>query len=206
MNQSRALVFVLTAVVVLTTGCSSQSRLNHDRANPGQQRRDKMISHVVLRSGVRTMDNDNWEGLQDQFVFGLGYDTRSEGWPIAIAGAIDYAKASADTDAGIKVEATTYEVSLGVQRTDLFGEYVETHVGAGGLYNSTAMELGNGFRDRDWAPGAYAQGGASLVLADWVLVGATVRWSTTDDLEFKTADESTDGGALSFMVRLGGRF
>lgn len=197
---------ILCAVLVLCTGCDDRRRIEMDRAYPGLAPEDEFVTNVAVRGGVRYMTDELWEGLDEQLTLGAAWDTRMEGWPVAVAGSVDYHQADADDDRGDAYDVDTWEFALGAQRTEIFGGGFLASYGLGGTYQRVVLEGPSSYRDLDWAVGGYGQAGVGYLVSGWCIVELTARYSETTMMDFSRSTRKIRGGAMQLMGTLGVRF
>jgi len=205
-GRSTTTMLVGLAVLLVATGCGSERRVEMDRRYPGLAPEDQYLTDLQLRSGLRLMQNDDWEGLDEQFTLGLAWTARREAWPLSVAGSVDVHSADAEDDAGDEWESRTWEFGLGVHRTEVVAGGLMLSTGLGGSYHRVILDGPAGFHDLDWAVGAYAQGGVGYLLGGWGLLGVVGRYGMTTDVEFRRASDPLDLDSAQAMGVLGVRF
>lgn len=134
-------------------------------------------SHISLFLGNRSMNDDDWDPVDDQTVFGIGYDTKLSSIPFEFEAAVARSK-----DESGSVEGITRELSAGLRKTFDVGEpKLHPYVG-GGLGLIRAEVEAPGPDDDDTSLGIYLHGGLGYDLsAEWQ-VGIDLRFLFGSDI------------------------
>ena len=200
----RTILLALLAVLG-STGCS-RYQVEMDREYPGLAPEDDFVVNAGVRAGLRQMTDSDWEGLDQQLTLGIAWDARREGWPVAIASAVDFHQADYDDARGDTWESDTWEVSAGVQRTEIWMGGLMVQYGGGASYQRLILDGPAAFHRLDWAVGGYGQGGIGWLFGGWGIVGVTARVTETTEVRFRPGTEDLSAGAVQFMGVLGARF
>ncbi len=134
-------------------------------------------SHVSLFLGNRSMHDDDWDPVDDQTVFGIGYDTKLSSIPFEFEATVARSK-----DESGSVEGITRELSAGLRKTFDVGEpRFHPYVGAGlGLIRAEVEAPGPD--DDDTSLGVYLHGGVGYDLSDNWQVGIDLRFLFGSDI------------------------
>ena len=90
---------LIGAAIVLAMGATATPALAEGNAN------------FVL--GLRALDDDDWEPVEEHVVFGVTVDFGKEDWPIHLAAGYMGSR-SEEEEAGLDIKATVSELSFGV--------------------------------------------------------------------------------------------
>jgi len=160
--------------------------------------------------GMKYLDEDDWEPVEEQTEFGLRIDFKQEGWPVSIA--IDYL-VSSDDDTGLwydpvigiftaTVEGETSELCLGVRKIWDHFPTMRPFIG-GGIARITAEAKVSalGFSDSadDDAIGIWIGGGVYWTLAEHFNIGFDVRWSKAE-VTFYGVDGEAGGSHVGLLL------
>jgi opacity protein-like surface antigen len=155
---------------------------------PSLAQDNNWTGNINLLYGIKYLDEDDWEPVEDQEAWGVSLDFKMKNWPVSIA--IDYLY-SDDDDTGVyfvpgfgnvtaKVEGETYEIDLGVRYIAEFSPIVKPFIGGGVSFidgEVSASAMGVRVSEDDSAVGMWANAGVYFTIADHFNIGAQVRWS-----------------------------
>ncbi|MGH9866612.1 MAG: outer membrane protein [Candidatus Polarisedimenticolia bacterium] len=158
--------------------------------------------HANFYLGFKQLDEDDWEPVDDQFVFGAEISIGQTGWPVMIA--IDpYFAGSSEEEAGFDINTATSELAIGVRKIWDFNG-VHPYVGGGPSLLSGALEVegpfGGDVDDSDSTLGLWAGGGIFWRLGSRFNIGVSLRWSTG---EVELFDVDVQAGGLQGGLLLG---
>ena len=164
------------------------------------------ISHITLAAGGRWLDEDDWEPVEEQLVFGLQLDESTaddgNGYEVGVL----YAE---DED---NIESTMYEGYLGYRHT--FGEDTEAwhpflSAGLSAVWGELELATpGSNPGDDDIIFGAYGRAGLLWDVSERVRVGVDYRHLFAQDfeLEIDGQDIERSGDNDQVLVSLGFEF
>lgn len=158
-------------------------------------------NRIGIYLGQRQLDEDEWEPLDEQPVFGLEYSREAEGdavgFEVGIMGSADD-----DTVLGTDVEVSTGELYGGIRKT--FGEDVlRPYVGAGLSFLNLQVDASGLGDDDDTSPAFYAHGGLAIAASDTFMIGLDLRFLLGSDLEIAGVDTDSDYVQLALMLGIG---
>ena len=161
--------------------------------------------------GSKTLDEDDWEPLEDQAEFGIKVDFKQQSWPVSIA--IDSSYSSDDGDlliwdsflgfVDLDIEGNTSELSLGVRKIWDHFPIVRPFIGGGIAFISAEMEgsaFGISVSDDDTAMGIWIGGGVYWTISEHFNLGLDLRWSKAEVTLF---DEDGEAGGTHFGLLIG---
>lgn len=141
--------------------------------------------------GMKYLDEDDWEPVEEQEEFGITVDFKQQGWPVSIA--IGYSSSSADETELIydpiwgivpfEFEGETSELCLGVRKIWDYFPAVRPFIGGGiALISAEAKgtALGISISDDDDAAGIWIGGGIYWTLGEYFNIGFDLRWSKAE--------------------------
>lgn len=159
-------------------------------------------SAVNVIGGMRTVDNNDFEDVDDPIVWGgellIGVNTRGLG----IEGG--YLRAEDDDDVTFfgnngDGEIVTDELYVGVRNTWNTNETVQPYVGAGVSWVDTQLEVDSGFDDEDDSVAGYAHAGIAFQF-DSFQVGLDGRVVFASDLEFSGEESDIDYRQIAAFI------
>jgi hypothetical protein len=137
--------------------------------------------------GMKYLDEDDWEPLEEQMEFGVKLDFKQQTWPVSIA--IDFLASSDDTTMSFydpvygtiyaEVEGTTSEFCLGVRKIWDYSPSIRPFIGSGLAMINAEIEAeayGLGVSVDD-AMGFWLEGGIYWTLPEHFNIGFDLRWS-----------------------------
>ena len=150
-------------------------------------------NHISLFVGNRSMHDDDWDPVDDQTVFGIGYDTKLTNLPFEFEAAVARSK-----DESGSVEGITRELSAGIRKTfDVGDTKFHPYVG-GGLGLIRAEVETSGPDDDDTSLGLYLHGGIGYDLSENWQVGLDLRFLFGSDIDL--LGNSMDADYTQFAV------
>jgi len=159
--------------------------------------------------GMKYLDEDDWEPLEEQTEFSVKLDFKQQNWPVSIA--IDLLGSSDESTLlyyypaygyiPIEVEVKTSELCLGVRKTWDHFATVRPFIGGGLAMINADIEgeaYGLSVSDDDDAMGYWIEGGIYWTLAEHFNIGFNVRWSKAEVTIYGVEAEAggTHGGLL----------
>jgi len=167
---------------------------------------DEGLQKLSVLIGQRSLDEHDWEPLEDQPCLGVEFSSESSGawvgWEIGFAASTDD-----DNVLGIDFEGTTTELFGGVKKT--FGEStaaVRPYVGAGVAVINADLEgefMGLSASDDDTGVGGYAHGGFFWVVTGTFSVGLDARILAGTDIELFGVEGDADYFQIAFVLGWG---
>ena len=159
--------------------------------------RDNRISMYV---GQRNLDEDDWDPVEEQTMFGLEYAHETYGSAVGFEVGIMGSKDD-DHVGGVDVEGKTAELYGGIRKT--FGEdVVRPYLGAGLSVIKAKAEVGSQ-DDDDSAAAVYAHGGIAFFMSESFFIGLDLRFLFSGDLEIAGSDVNANYGQLAFLMGFG---
>ena len=186
----------LLASALLAAGCAGTF---HD---PG--------SRVAFQAGVRQLDEDDWEPLENQTLIGvegvvLDRDT-------GLGGELGFDYSWDDDDAiafglPFEFEGEVWTLYGGLRQTFFVGERLQPYVAFGAALARAEIEASTGgasASDDDTTVGLYVRGGADVFVTDTFFLGVDLRYLLGTEVEFEGVEGDVDG--LVLAGRLGWSF
>lgn len=166
----RCSVFIIVVFIIGITGSDAFAQNN-------------WTGHVNGFIGMKNLDDNDWEPLEEQFEFGLDIDFKQHDWPVnAVVGY--WYSSDDDTVQGIDLDANSSELYAGVRKIfDLTGSQLQPFVGGGLAFVSAELEgalLGVKVSDDDTAFGGWIEGGAYLPVTENFHIGFDIRYSKAE--------------------------
>jgi hypothetical protein len=172
---------------------------------------DDWTGNVNLFLGVKYLDEDEWEPVEEQNEFGIKVDFKQQRWPVSIV--IDYLSSIGDETAlmfdpllgtlEFDIEGETSELNLGVRKIWDQSPHIRPFIG-GGISYMSAEYKGTALRitvsDSDDAVGIWFGGGVYWTLTDHLNIGLEAAFSTAEVTLF---DVDADAGGGHFGVLAG---
>lgn len=160
--------------------------------------------------GIRQFDENDWDPVEDQGVFGVDVDFGEPEWPIGLD--IGFHVSSAEEDlvnnffflGDVDLKVTVSEVSFGVLKTWKTGKgEVRPFLGGGGSVIKLEAEfdstgIGNDFDEDDTTFALYGRGGVYWRIGSRFNIGVDARFLGGNDFEI----EGIDFDASYFQVGL----
>lgn len=154
--------------------------------------------------GMKYLDKDDWEPIEDQAEIGVAVDFKKQGWPVSIA--IGYLYSRGDETVLIfdpflgnvlfDFEAETSELSFGIKKIWDHFAHVRPFLGGGIALIRADVKgraLGVTVSDDDNTIGIWIGGGVYWTLAEHFNIGLDLRWSKAEVTSFGVDIEA--GGA-----------
>lgn len=161
--------------------------------------------------GSKTLDDDDWDPLEEQGEFGIKVDFKQRSWPVSIA--IDYSYSSDDDDlliwdpflgfVDLDVEGNTSELSFGVRKIWDHFPIVRPFIGGGIAFIGAEIEesaFGYSISDDDTAMGIWIGGGVYWTVSEHFNIGLDLKWSKAEVTLF---DEDFEAGGTHFGLLIG---
>ena len=156
--------------------------------------------HVFL--GQKFLDEDDWEPIENQFELGIDAALGGDDWPVWINVGLFGSNAEDDLTVDEEVEATTTELTLGINKT-WTGQQFHPYVAGGLAFVNTEVEFRDDFgsvEEDDSAVGLYLQGGGYWRLGSSFNLGGMLRFTAADVDVF---GEDFSGGGVHLGLTLG---
>jgi hypothetical protein len=133
--------------------------------------------------GMKVLDEDDWEPVEEHVEIGILFDARPINWPISIAGGLLYSEGE-ETEMDIKLEGNTLEFDVGVKKIFENASIVRPFLAGGAAFIQAETE-GSVFGIFDFgddtdAIGLWVSGGAYLTLSEHFNLGLDIRWSKAE--------------------------
>lgn len=182
-----ATILCLSLVSCAAVGPQTSGSASSAPSTPEARER---MNKVSVYLGARQFDDD-FEPLEDQGTFGVGYSMEPAKWPIGWEAGF-FVTAADDEVGGFDVESFTSEFYGGVRKS--FGEgVVRPYVGAGvALLFVAADGEGPIDEDDDLGIGAYAHGGVDFQISPLFSLGLDVRGLFGPEVEIYGSDLNAD--------------
>lgn len=192
------------AALALLASCAATT---YRQAEPSEAER---VTNIGVMVGLRQLDEDDWDPVDEQVAFGLEIDTYVPGAPIGFELGGSYSK---DDDSAFDplvgnfdAEAKFWEIYGGVRKTWAVADgRLHPYVGGGlSFINADAKVSVSGFgsaSDDDSSVGGYVHGGATYDVTDSIYLGVDLRGLLGTDLEI--AGASGDADYLQVALVLG---
>lgn len=174
-----------------------------------QELEEAYLNNLQIQIGLRQLDDSDWDPIDEQPAFGVGYTHSPEEWLFELEAGIIF---SGDDDdvfipgfGNVDVEAWTTELSIGGRKT--FGnEVVRPYVGAGLSIFLVDAELDLGpftASDDDVVFGLYTHAGIGFQLNDRYSLGFDLRWLLADDADIGGEDVETSSFLFTLVFGIG---
>ena len=162
----------------------------------------KAEGHVNFFLGVKTLDEDDWQPIEDQGALGAEISIGQDTWPIFIA--IDpFFSGGTEEEAGFDLTGATSELAIGVRKIWNV-DNVHPYVGGGPSLLSGSFEVetpfGADFDDDDTTLGWWLGGGVFWRLGSRFNIGVAARFSRGEVTLF---DVDVQAGGLQGGLLLG---
>ncbi len=158
------------------------------------------VTNFTVIVGQRSLDKDDWEPVEDQFVFGIEVDQyerdESFGWEVAVQYSEDDGSVL-----GTDIGGSTTEFSFGVRKTFATSGRIHPYIGAGISSMHAQSDITGAPSDEDSAIGGYAHGGVYWNLGQNLNVGVDVRTLQFTDINLNGVD--ADANYVQGAVTLG---
>ena len=160
--------------------------------------------------GMKYLDEDDWEPIEEQEEFGVAVDFKKQDWPVSIA--IGYLSSSGDETmlmydpflgtVPFDFEGETSELSFGIKKIWDHFPKARPFIGGGiALISAEAKgtALGISVSDDDDAIGVWIGGGVYWTLAQHFNIGFDLRWSKAEVTLFGI-DAEAGGSHVGLLV------
>lgn len=133
--------------------------------------------------GGKTLDSDDWGSLDNQGEYGIEMDLRKTTWPVSVALDI-LASADEDDDTpGLKNEALTSEIDLGIRKIWDNRKYFRSSIGGGVGAISAEVKQTTAFGksdDNDTGVGFWVSGSLYWTFWNVMNLGVEARYSSAN--------------------------
>ena len=155
--------------------------------------------------GGRWLDEDEWEPVEEQGVFGVTVDFGKESWPINLAAGFMVSGSEEDFGA-VDIEGSITEFSFGVLKTWKEGT-IRPFVGGGLALVEAEIEVdgpgGASASDDDNSGAIYGQGGVYWRIGPRFNIGGDVRVLLGSDVEIGGVDREADYFQIGLLLGWG---
>ena len=157
--------------------------------------------------GLRWLDEDDWEPVEEQGVFGVTVDFGKNDWPVNLAAGLMISGKEEDVGA-LDLTGTISELSFGVLKTWEKGSDGKTRpfFGGGLSFLSAEIEIdgpGGSVSEDDNSGAIYAQGGVYWRIGSRFNIGGDVRVLFGSDLEALGIEGDADYFQLGLLLGWG---
>jgi hypothetical protein len=153
--------------------------------------------------GIRTLDEDDWEPIETQGVFGVNVDIGGKSWPVHIEFGSHFSGAEED-DGAVELTGGMFELHVGVMKDWALSSGTHPFVGGGLALISAAAELegpGNvSVDDDDQTGGVYVHGGVFWRLGGHFNLGIDGRITAGGDADLFGGEVSTNYWQLGLIL------
>lgn len=160
--------------------------------------------NVNFSLGNRSLDNSDYEPVDEQTFIGATVDWSVSNWPVNLAAGL-YRSTENDSIQGVDIEVTLTEVSFGAMYTwDVMGN-MHPFTGAGLTYMQAEAEIGGPFNisEDDTGMGFYAEGGVYWRLGEMFNLGAQGRFNRGAKHSLGGEDIDSDYFQLGILAGFG---
>lgn len=183
---------VLCFALSMLAACATVPSTSAVDADP-----ESRSNRIGLYVGQRSLDEDEWEPVENQATFGIEYAHEkpdSAGFEIGVM-------ASGDEDdfAGLDIELNTREIYAGIVKS-FRSEGIRPYLGGGlALIRADVEVSGIGDADDD-SPAAYVHGGVAFDIPPSLFLGIDLRMLFGSDLEPAGVETDVDYAQLAFVL------
>lgn len=172
----------------------------------------EMTGNISGTMGNKSMDDGDWDNVEEQTSIGFVADFKMESWPVSIAmdGFISAADNDSVDDEGDElpeIDASTTDIHLGLRKIwQLKNSKFSSYLGGGVAFITGSQERMINRRrkdENDSATGTWVGGGIYWRPIDSLNLGFDVRYSQADILIF---EEDIDAGGLRAGLLVGYHF
>jgi opacity protein-like surface antigen len=155
-------------------------------------------SRVSIYLGQRSLDEDDWEPIDEQGVFGVEYSRETEGSAVGFEVGL---MGSGDEDdlGGADIEGSIGELYGGVRKTFLDG-VVRPYVGGGLSILTAEVDIDGVGDDDDTSPALYLHGGVDFDITESFFLGLDLRFLFASDIELHGLEGDADYGQLALVL------
>ena len=167
---------------------------------------DEYSGNMNFFLGVKTLDKDDWEPIDEHGEVGVMFDVKKEGWPVHLAMDI-LVSATEETDGGQDIELGISEFDLGIRKILDLGD-VHPFVGGGVSFMSAEYNIVDVTKCSGGGLGGWVDAGIFFTLGESFNLGFEARASTADaTLECGNGTEfDANIGGEHFGILLGYRW
>ena len=158
-----------------------------------------------LIAGVRSFDDERWEPLEDQVLFGIDYcepiGLRAVRLEAGFQYSWDESSASLPGGVGVSLHAETFEFSAGLNASYPLGR-LRPYVGGGAalLFSDTKIiDQGAIVRDDDTTMGGYAKGGLLFQVSQIAHIGVEYRKFFGGTISLSNDEVDSDAGQVAIV-------
>ena len=185
--------------VITLVGLASCASVGSDKQTPneaGEKQAPARPNRATFYLGQRSLDDDDWDPVEDQGVFGLEFSHRvsNVGWEVGFMGSSDTGRAGST-----KTEGQMKELYGGL-RVGFGDDVVRPYVGVGVSLFSSELKVSGSNSDDDTGVGAYVHGGVTVDLNPSVYVGLDVRALLGPELSVSGFDRDTDYRQIALVL------
>ncbi len=199
-----AACFALVASLASCAAIGPHSTRSSAQADPGHRR----APYLGVLAGVRALDEDDFEPVEEQPVFGVETTVPLEAVDADVEVGVSVSSEEDDVFlpgiGNIDAEATLTEVWVGIRKALAPESAITPYVGAGLSIINVDAEVGLGglaASDDDTSPGIYVHGGLMSDVSEHLRVGVDLRALLATDVEI--AGVSGDADHFQAAVFLG---
>lgn len=191
--QFAALLVSLSAFCACATVPPAAAPFHEDESD------SNTVTNFTVLVGQRSLDEDDWEPVEDQVVFGVEVDTydrdESFGWEVGIQYSDDDGSVL-----GSDISGSTTEFYFGVRSTFAKSGRLHPYIGLGIASLRAETEISGGSDDKDDAIGAYAHAGVYWNVGQNLNLGVDVRTLQLTDVSLNGVDADSNyvQGAVTF--------
>lgn len=169
------------------------------RDDPTSDWRDNRLSFYL---GQRNLDEDDYDPVDEQTVFGMEYARELEDSPVGFEAGLVASGDSGHLSGGVDVEGTTGEIYGGLRKS--FGKgRLRPFAGVGIAYINSEVRLFGGPDVDDSSLAAYAHAGLAFDATQHFYFGLDLRFLFGSDLELAGIDTDADYGQLALVLGMG---
>jgi opacity protein-like surface antigen len=172
--------------------------------------------NVNIMYGQKSLDEDDWDPVQDQREYGLMIDFKgNDNWPFSIA--LDFLKSYDDSDLYLSdygivldTEGETQELDLGIRKYFQVTKSFKPYIGGGVAFISaekSASYAGESIPFDGSGVGFWLSGGMVFTIAERFNIGVDLRYSAADaTLSYEYYDWDVEAGGTHLLVFAGVHF
>lgn len=202
----RRLTLVPVPLALVLTALASCASLAQEGAGPaaartapsGSPAADK-ANRVTFYLGGRRLDEDLYEPVEDQAVFGIEYARERPGsalgFEIGLQGGADE-----DQVLGTDIESRTSELYLGLRKSIPTGSIVRPVFGAGLSLIAASVDVSGFGDDDDGSLAGYAHAGVDFDFTEHFFLGLDLRGLFGSDIELAGVEGDADYVQLALAI------
>lgn len=193
-------VFILIFIFVFSIGGIS----------PALAEEERWTGNVNFFLGIKTLDDDDWEPIEEQGEAGISVDFRQQSWPINLV--VEYLHSASDEEDAVvcdslgcfnlEAEGETSEVNIGFRKIWDSDHTVRPFLGGGVSFMKaefTLSALGVEVSASDSGMGFWLGGGVYWTLSDHFNLGLEAKLSTAD-VNFEGIESDAGGFHLGLLA------